>query len=412
MRLSAYKEFAILLFSEKQAKGCLFKRRAGHFEVKNHAVLAVDPNDPADAWKKLRHQLGCGRDCPLILSGSMKNGVFFRTTVPVLAPKALKEALRFELPQGLLRETENDLFQFVKSGETHDVENPEFSMNVFTFMPSDLESLTAIITQSLKKIDFFIYPLLALRDTDEPVFIPDVEPDFYFGAGQWRPLEGLDGKWLEWWETEFKKYFILPEDPSFSIRDYMGCLLAARLVASEEFNSSRYGLKVLPGKIRPSRLRAQLRISILLLILIFAGTIWEKGGQLVRESRELSRLEEEQSNLEEQLRKGKQKLKGMERELKELNRVTNQDAGEEYIIGKLADLSRVLPSDVMVQSLRWSDSSVDVTLRSEAENLNMPEVFRPLKYWKISQLQQHRRNNDASSTITLKLMPAGEGDTP
>ncbi len=412
MKFSSYKEFAVLLFSEKQAKGCLFKRRAGHFELKAHAAFPIEPNDPADAWKKLRHELGYGRDCPVILSGSMNNGVFFRTAIPDMPPKAQKEALLFELPQVLPRNTENDLFQFVKSGESAEPENKEISLNVYAFTSSDLEKLTALVSQNLRKVDFFIYPFLALRDTDAPAFVPETESDFYFEAGQWRPRAALDENWTDWWTGEFKKWFLFPDLPPSFVREYFGCLLTARLVASENFKSNHYGLNVLPGKILPSRLRNQLRIFALLVFLLLCGVLWKKGGSFLRESRELSRLEAEQNNLDNQIRRGKQSLKTMERELKELNRVLNQDPGEEDIIGKLADLSRVLPSNVMVQSLRWSDSALDLTLRSEAENLNMPDVLRPLKYWKISQLQQRTRNNEAGSTITLKLIPAGEGDTP
>ncbi len=412
MKFSSYKEFAVLLFSEKQAKGCFFKRRAGHFELKAHAAFPIEPSDPADAWKKLRHELGYGGDCPVILSGSMNNGVFFRTSIPDMPPKAQKEALLFELPQVLPRNTENDLFQFVKSGESAEPENKEISLNVYAFTSSDLEKLTALVSQNLRKVDFFIYPFLALRDTDAPAFVPETESDFYFGAGQWRPRASLDENWADAWTAEFKNWFLLPDFPVSSVREYFGCLLTARLVASENFKSSHYGLNVLPGKILPSRLRNQLRIFALLVFLLLCGVLWKHGGAFLRESRELSRLEAEQNSLDNQIRRGKQKLKTMERELKELNRVLNQDPGEEDVIGKLADLSRVLPSNVMVQNLRWSDSALDLTLRSEAENLNMPDVLRPLKYWKISQLQQRTRNNEAGSTITLKLIPAGEGDTP
>ena len=72
----------------------------------------------------------------------------------------------------------------------------------------------------------------------------------------------------------------------------------------------------------------------------------------------------------------------------------------------MADLSRILPQNVMVQNLRWSDSSLDMTLRSDAENLSLPNIIRPLNYWKIAQLQQRRRPNETSSTITIKLVPA------
>ena len=76
------------------------------------------------------------------------------------------------------------------------------------------------------------------------------------------------------------------------------------------------------------------------------------------------------------------------------------------MIGKLARFSEVLPNNVMVQSLRWTDSSVDLTLRSEAESLNVPEMLRPLKFWKLEQIQQRRRNNDTTNTIMLKLVSA------
>lgn len=62
----------------------------------------------------------------------------------------------------------------------------------------------------------------------------------------------------------------------------------------------------------------------------------------------------------------------------------------------------------MVMNLRWTDSSVDLTMRSEAESLNVPEMLRPLKFWKMEQIQQRRRNNDVTSMIMLKLVPAEE----
>ena len=38
----------------------------------------------------------------------------------------------------------------------------------------------------------------------------------------------------------------------------------------------------------------------------------------------------------------------------------------------------------------------------------MPEMLRPLKFWKMEQIQQRRRNNDVTSMIMLKLVPAEE----
>ena len=68
--------------------------------------------------------------------------------------------------------------------------------------------------------------------------------------------------------------------------------------------------------------------------------------------------------------------------------------------------SDLLPANVMVSSLRWSETSLDLMLQSEAENLDLPALLRRLPYWKVGQLQQ-RRMGDTVSMITLKLVPAG-----
>ena len=103
-------------------------------------------------------------------------------------------------------------------------------------------------------------------------------------------------------------------------------------------------------------------------------------------------------------------MKASEKERKELQRLLQQKAGTLLVLEKLSSLSTILPPNVMVQSLRWTDSAVDLTLRSEAENLNLPALFREIPHWKISQMQERRRNNDAASTITLKLVPKTEED--
>ena len=70
----------------------------------------------------------------------------------------------------------------------------------------------------------------------------------------------------------------------------------------------------------------------------------------------------------------------------------------------MSRFSTVLPGNVLVTNFRLSDGGVDFTMRSEAESLNIPEILRPLKTWKVEQIQQRRRNNDAASVITLKLV--------
>ena len=85
----------------------------------------------------------------------------------------------------------------------------------------------------------------------------------------------------------------------------------------------------------------------------------------------------------------------------------NLKAGEPDVIEKLAVLTELLPSNAMVSSLRWSESSVDLMIQSEAENLDLPALLRRVPYWKVGQLQQ-RRMGDTVTMITLKLVPNEE----
>ena len=74
--------------------------------------------------------------------------------------------------------------------------------------------------------------------------------------------------------------------------------------------------------------------------------------------------------------------------------------------GKLADISNVLPPNILVTSLRWNESGVELQMQSSAAQSNISEAIRKLPYWKIGQLQQRRWGNSTSTMITLKLVPA------
>lgn len=407
MKFSSIQEFAVLVFSPDRIRGCWFKKRSGRFTLKSHAVRPVDPENPAADWKKLRKELGFGGDCIIFLAGNIgQDAVFYRTITPKLPPKAMKDALQFELPGMLPQEITDEEIQFIPAGVLPD--ESECAVNVYAFKPHGMDGVAAKVSQSLKKIDYLLYPLLPLRLDDPPVYMPEIEPDFFFADGQWHDRSKWNDKLYEPWERQLREIFVLPDEKEFSVREYLPCLLTARFACSPDFLLRRPGIQILPRRLRPGRLRTQLKIMAVLLGLLAFGLIWDHGGRLVRESQELGRLTAERNNLDQQRRKLKAVLKGKEKEQKELLRVLNQKPGETEVLERLAALSKILPSNVMVQSLRWSDSSVDLMLRSEAENLNLPQLLKPLTYWKIAQLQERRRNNDVTSSITLKLVPTGE----
>ena len=410
MKFSSLHEFAVLVFFPSGIKGCWFKKKSGRFSLKNFASLPVHAENPAEDWKKIRKELGFGSDCILFLSGNIGNdGVFYRTVTPDLPSKAMKDALYFELPGQLPREVTDEDIQFIPAGKLPD--SSECAVNVYAFTQAGLDKVTALISQSFRKADYLLYPLLSLKLDDPPCFLPEIEPEFFFADGQWHDRDRWDDSMYEPWEKQFRDLFDLPAGKEFPLRDYLSCLLIARLAASAEFQALRTGIRVLPRKFRPGRLRTQLKIMAVLLGLLAFGLIWEHGGNLIRSSQEQGRLEAERANLDQQVRRLRSKLKAGEKEQKELARVLNQKPADNQIIERIADLSRLLPNNVMVQSLRWSDNSVDLMLRSEAENLNLPQLLKPLTYWKVAQLQERRRNNDVTRMITLKLVPSG-GNEP
>lgn len=395
------REFAVLAFDAATVRGCLFRRRGAQYAVECGIVEAIDANDPAQAWKHVLRQLGRGRDCPLYLAGALAGGIFFRFPSIELSPRARREALELELPQRIPVVPEACRFQFFAGEVEGDGSVP---VNVYAVPGASLEHPAAMLTQAGAKADEFLYPLLAVRGGDPAADQPRLDPDFGFADGEWRPITANPDfePWLKIFCSEFK----FPAEGGFRAEDFFECLLVARLVASSSFSQQERALALLPSELRPRRLRNQLRITVLLAFLLAANYLWSAGGSWLDNYRTYSRIAAERDRLSTENASFNRRIRTMEKEQRELTRVVGLAAGESRVLAKLAALTSILPSNVMVSSLRWSETSLDLMLQSEAENLDLPALLRRLPYWKISQLQQ-RRMGDTVSMITLKLVPAG-----
>ena len=89
-------------------------------------------------------------------------------------------------------------------------------------------------------------------------------------------------------------------------------------------------------------------------------------------------------------------------------RVVEIVPGESDVIGKLAAFSRLLPDNVLVSNMRWSDSGVDLQLQSENAGINLPVLLKPLNFWKVANLQQRQMWNSDVTSINLRLVPNTE----
>ena len=397
MRFTTNREYNILIFDATTLKGCHFRRRGSQWKVDRYGCVAIDSNNPATAWKSLLKTLGGGAECMLIVGGALEGGTFFQCTTLELPLKSLKDALEFELPQYLLQVPEDCRLQFTVQSAA----DGNCRVNVYAFPAAALHQLAAVLTQSHCRADEFIYPLLALDEESEAeaVFLPEVEPDYYFQRGTWHRKS--EQKMVDY---RNRKHFILPDDGVFELQCYRSCLFLAELVLGERFKSQQAGIRSLPKSLRPRRYRAQLRLTALLLVLLFGNFLWGKWQNYAKWRSEYRQLTSETAGLVQKTDVLQSRLRGMDKELKELTRVVDLKAGELEVVDKLAALSTVLPSDMMVSGLRWSEKSLELQLQTEAENPDLAAILRPLTFWRIEQLQQ-RRINDSVIAVTLSLTP-------
>ncbi len=397
-----FREFAVLAFDAVSVRGCLFRRRKAQYAIERAASVTIDANDPAQAWKQMLRQLGRGRECPLYLTGALNGGIFFRFASIELSPKARREALGFELPQRLPVVPDDCHFQFFANDADAEGNVP---VNVYAIPGVSLELPAAMLTQAGGKADEFLYPLLAIREGDPAMDLPRIDPDFGFADGEWRQSPKNPNS--EAWAAIFRSEFQFPAEGNFRSEEFMECLLAARLIVTPTFRQQEKALALLPSTLRPRRFRNQLRITALLVALLALNYLWMAAGGWRSNYSEYSQLADERDRLKTENTQLNSRLKAQEKEQRELSRVVNLRAGEPDVLAKLAALTAILPSNVLVSSLRWSESSLDLMLQSEAENLDLPALLRRLPYWKVSQLQQ-RRMGDTVTMITLKLVSAEE----
>ena len=408
MDIRKYKEFAVVGLSSTHVRGCVFRNRKTHFELFSHASAVLDKVDPASAWKEVFRLLSVSGDCPLFLCGALEGGYFFQTRMLALAPKAMREALSLELSQHLLGEVEEGQFQFASFPQNSSgSDNGEVGVNVYSVPGRSLEKLAAMLTQCGRKADEFFFPHLALTEKDPPLYLPEAEEKYCFANGAWQQCnpDSMPDAMEEWKKIFEESFKIIPED--LVIRDFMAQLLVARLVLSPTFPTGEEGFRLLPETLRTKRLRAQLKVTAILLILVLLNACWSFSGDWLKDFRTHRALTKEKAALSEEYRSLRSRIRKEEKETKERQRLVNLKAGEHDIVGKIADITNLLPNNVLVSSLRWSDSGVDILMFSEAEDVSISElVRRGLKYWKITNIQQ-RNFGGASTMINLRLTDAG-----
>ena len=396
---------AVIQFDSQTLRGILFERRGVQWSVLRSDIQEIG-DSRAQAWKKMVKSLNFDRTATLYVGGAAPEGVFFRFDSTALGSTADRKAsLEMELPRRLLKLPQDYRYQFCESAPEPD---GSVKVNTYVFSGSVFTALADAFSGCGRRADGFIYPLMAVKDGDPAVTIPELEPEYSFLGNSWCRLtaEKQEAARLEWLDY-FHDRLNLPD--KFDTAKFLGPLLIFRLVTSTRFHAARNGLRVLPDAMRPVRYRRQIQLAVVLLIALVANLLWSAAASWDENSADYRSVIKETREMRKRTDELKAKLRKSAKVIKEQNKLLETNCGQHDVLGELADISRTLAPDAMILNYHRGEREIDFVLLSDAQNPDVPEMFKPLEAkWKIAQIQQRQQQNQSSASYDMKLAPAGQ----
>ena len=403
-RISLGRDFTVISVTGDRVCGGRFVRHGKTWRMTVHAVGVPTPEAPEETWRDVARRLGGADYCAV--TGRLDGALFCRFPSANLSYAAQRGAVELELPRRLIRMPDQARTQFAADP----TEGPDGSVgvNVAALPGAGVKALVAVMEAAGIRADEFIYPFLAADPQLPEILLPEVEPDFYFASGNWIPVPSdpaevaaITGKMLD----AVRKIIVLPDDPEFVPADFLPLLMTATLIAKGTVHRCPEAFKVLPERVRPVRYRQHIIVSALLLAALAAGLVWYFFRTYGADIREFRKLTREVRVLKKETASMKSSAKRNSKELKEMSRVVDMNVGKFDAVLELGLLSEILPANVMVSSLRWSDSDIDMVLQCENDKLDVPALIQPLRRWRVAQLQQRQGGDSAVATMNLKLSP-------
>ena len=396
--------FTVISFNPVSICGGVFDLRAGSWKLTRTASRKLsDDRDGSAQWRELGKELH-GGDELILLTGAVPNGVFFTFDSIALPAREQREALMMELPRQLLSPQDDPVIQFMPSGAGDSAETQ--SLNVYTVERKSLDALTATLRRGRVRADELVHPLLMTRPDDPAAHLPGIDPGFYFRDRRFHRV-GNDDEARRTAEAEWRKKFagcfdfdIAPGD----FQEFFPVLLVARGVIEGDFRRHRKELQLLPKEVRPVRFRGQLRLTALLLALLFAVLLWRFASGRWQDFQEYRRIVTETKSLKNRIAQMQRANSGSAKEQKEMAKALNAVTARSGVLDDLAAISKQLPGDVMVSDFRWSEGEISLTIQSENENLDLTTKFAPR--WRISDMQHRNARQSAITVINVKLVPA------
>ena len=408
MTLFGKNKFAVVYCSLEIFRGAVFAKRNAKWTVIRWGEVVSGAELPGDRLKALLKEIGYSSDIDLFLTGDLADSSAFTWESVPLPPKEQQSAVEMELSGALPGNMDEPLFQFLESPAE---EEGSAIVSVYAFPASSMNQVAAMLNRANCKADEFVSPLICLASNDHPAHFDEINSDYYYHKGVWRKCAGrekllADAK--DEWRKIMNALFVLPEN--FKVDKFLSVLLVARLEVTDKSIKERLSLKVLPEQCRPLRYRTHIQLAVILLVLLIANLLWAAYLNFGGEYREAREIASEIDGCRRKITSINSRLKRNQKASRDMARVVEITAGESDVIGKLAEFSRVLPENVLVSSMRWSDSGVDLQLQSENANINLPELLKPLNFWKIGNLQQRQMWGSDVTSINLRLVPNVESE--
>jgi len=400
MRISSRLVYQIVSFSPAAMRVCKFRKHGPKFRIVSwNTVPCEQGGEPAALRKALEDNGGQISGC-MILTGTMESGTFFTCPGAPLNVRAQRSALEFELPLHMLQVPPECVVQFARFQP--EAEGESDRLNVYAFDAVGINHLASFLTVAKVKADEFIYPLLGIRRDDPPVYLPEIEPGFSWQRGEWVPYRGSAEECNKQWLPVLEKDFEFPVGKDFSVSDYLACLLVMRLVMSKGFAANESSVRVMPPKLRPSRLRSQIIIMIFLLLVLGIGWGYRTGIKAFHQYNQYRALVVERDAIRKKIATVKSEMKKADKVKKELEKNSTITAGDPSLLNKLYDLSLALPEDALVTSFRFNDGNCDLAIQTQNRNVDLSQRMH-FSYWRIARLQQ-RIVSDTVVTFNLSLV--------
>ncbi len=406
MFLFSAAEYAVVTLDKAgRFRGVVLQRRHKRLQVLRTAEYNGDGIDLSDALGAILKELDVTKGQILIIGSALDGGFFFRTTASPMSVRELSSALVFDAQEQVLQLPQDFRLQFAIGSQTA---TGEVNIAAYGFPAGTLQPLCNALAKRRRRVDAFIYPLLALPEKleNDKILLPELEEDFYWSGSSWHPIAGGQDEYnrelLHFLKSNVEFDPKCGPDPDALYRNFITPVMLGYFAENPNFRKQQAGLAVLPAFLRPQRYRAQMRIAALLgLALLCLGAF--AGFRRVAEYRsEYNMLSTQTKGLNRRKAELQDTLRRKEKEYKEMTRVNALNIGDHDMLINLARLSQAMPAQALVTNMRWSENGVDLTIQTAQQNLDMVSTLRRVPMFKVNSFQ-NRQVSDTVMMVTLKL---------